>query len=714
MTAFSDSVAVILGASEWPYHEDLGAHKSFANSASAISKYLQQHGIADILTLFDEELSPDDVVSRIRAFLNEEKAVASRTILLCYVGHGGARDGKYLLALRRTKKDDLEVSCLGIRHVARVLYDVAADKRHIVILDSCYAGAADREFIEMNLDDAASLMGTELRDEMPATDMRCGTSLFCAASPVKTAMARKQDEFTMFSGALLHVLSTGDPHSGEAMTLDRVAQLVETRIRTSFRSKAVRPELRSPRQDNGDIRHLPFFPNPSWKRDPSLAELNEKRAALATLERDTARLAHELAWEREAEVLGWYELREARKEIDAFGDSVEIHRGVGIHGPATGERSEIPYHCVSNFDLGTCVIEEICHLGPDGGPVENLPQPGRNVSGTVDLVPPATVANVHPGFSLTVRMMNNFAVTKEDANLRGLNGPESSYIQVLFPARFLRMAITFPEGYTPSVRPVLQVDEVTNDLGSGPSRKSIAETARLRHAVHFDQQRGIAVLAIERALPRFRYNLKWSLPNAPRPGPAAIRAREQIRALIRLERGKRGEAGLQLAQRRDAICADHFGWRQDDPRTVNLSLWIFDEKRRVAKMICQVPEIDGTIELPSGAGVVGRVMKRRRAMFVDTRDAANVGIYRSVPNQPDDRFILCVPVPLPTHADAPTTVNDPSVPCVIAALTCLDDTGNLERLAYDHGSEGDVADDLMKRVVSDIVAAAVVVMARLV
>jgi hypothetical protein len=713
MGSFSDSVAVILGASAWPSHDELGTHKSFANSAAAMSAYFKGNGVAALLDLFDTDLSPDRVVGRVRAFLQAEEAMASRTILLYYVGHGYAREGKYLLALRCTTRDDNEISSLPIRHLARVLYDVASDKRHFVILDSCYAGAADADFIEMGTGEATSLMHAQLRDELPATDIACGTSLFCAASAVKTALARKQDTFTMFTGAVLHVLSNGDADSGPTMTLARVAALVEKHVRTKFRDRAVRPEVRSPRQDDGDLRNVSIFPNPSWNQDPILAELEDKRRALDGLQREMGRLTHELAWEREAENLGWYELRETFNVIDAFGDSLQNHRGICIHGPATGERSEIPYRFDSTSELGTCVIEEIRDLSSDDDLIDS-PQQGRDLGGTIDLDPPATVTKLHPGFNLKVKMMNAFAVTKEDAQRRGLDGPESAYVQSLIPARLLRMAVTFPEGYTPAARPVLRVEEKNGATGNDAWIKSPSESARLRHALHFDKRRGIAILAVDRALPRFRYTLQWALPNAPKPGPAAVRAREEIRALIRLEPGKRSEAGLQLARRRDAICAAHFGWRSHFPITVMLSLWVFNEEKRQAQMICHVPEIDGMIVLPSGTGVIGHVMKRRRSLYVDNRDATNVGIYRRVPNQPDDRFVLCVPVPVPAHAKEEGPVSDPGIPCVIAALTCVDESGNLERLTRTHGPDGIVSDELMRRVAFDMVDAAVEVMSPLV
>jgi hypothetical protein len=55
---------------------------------------------------------------------------------------------------------------------------------------------------------------------------------------------------------------------------------------------------------------------------------------------------------------------------------------------------------------------------------------------------------------------------------------------------------------------------------------------------------------------------------------------------------------------------------------------------------------------------------------------------------------LHFPVPLPVHAHDAKSINDLGIPCVVAALSCVDESGNLERLACAPGPDGVTVDQL--------------------
>jgi hypothetical protein len=83
-------------------------------------------------------------------------------------------------------------------------------------------------------------------------------------------MARKLDDDsgTMFSSALLDVLDAGDPSYGERLTLYDVANITWARIRALHQSKAIRPQLHSPDQRDGDVAAIPLFVNRAYRPTP--------------------------------------------------------------------------------------------------------------------------------------------------------------------------------------------------------------------------------------------------------------------------------------------------------------------------------------------------------------------------------------------------------------------------------------------------------------
>jgi hypothetical protein len=98
----------------------------------------------------------------------------------------------------------------------------------------------------------------------------------------------------MFSGALQRVLGTGDPTFQEFLSLEEVAGLVEKDIFNTFRGEAVRPELHTPKQEQGDIRTLRFFPNPARRKEIETRAQRELRTQVEELAHTVADLVKEL------------------------------------------------------------------------------------------------------------------------------------------------------------------------------------------------------------------------------------------------------------------------------------------------------------------------------------------------------------------------------------------------------------------------------------
>jgi hypothetical protein len=641
------------------------------------------------------------------AFLRERADKSVRNVIFYYVGHGGYREKEYFVALHCTSRNNLELTTLAVKHIARTLYEETPDKRQIVILDACYASGAAKDFIYQNDGDVLGEIDQQIREILTASDIETGTSLFCAAGPKFKAKAPWEAEYTMFSGALRRALDVGDPGSGKFLSLEKVAELVEKDIRKTFRSEAVRPELHTPRQETGDIRTLPLFPNPASQKEFDSSQVQILSAELKELRLKVAPLGQELEWERESRAAGWYEMLEARKEIDQFGDVAQCHRIIGIHGPENGEIRSVPYGYHAEPEFGTCALDRITdeqRVSSREG--TQLPPPAMDLKGELELRPPATSGTIHKGFTVASRLINSFAMTTLDAKLRNHPELERTSIRARFPTRHLRLAVFFPNGYAPTDTPQIiasQPSDISLPIDAWPENPT--ETARVAPCFFYDKGKGCAILNVERALPVFHYVLSWKLPPPPAPElTEAIRAKEQVRGLLGLGTRERERLDSRLASIRDSVCLTHLGWRRNRPRTVNLSLLVFDETRAFTRVVCATftegPALN--VKLPWGVGVVGWVMRRRRPALVDVMARGTAGIYRSVPGQ-EERYLLCVPLPLPSDSDRRSELLlDPSIPCAVAALSCVDERGNLERLKVSGDLMGAVSSALLEKILDMI------------
>jgi putative nucleotidyltransferase with HDIG domain len=71
----------------------------------------------------------------------------------------------------------------------------------------------------------------------------------------------------MFSGALMEVLRTGEISGEPAFSLTDVGLRVKDILRSRHPEDWIRPEVHSPDMREGNIAHLPLFPNPGFSTD---------------------------------------------------------------------------------------------------------------------------------------------------------------------------------------------------------------------------------------------------------------------------------------------------------------------------------------------------------------------------------------------------------------------------------------------------------------
>lgn len=257
------TLVILLGASSWP-RTHLDGGPSFSNSANDLRDYfLDPKGFAlppaNLKNLFDEPNSPTEVLEEVSDFL-EQTVMKGRfhDLILYYVGHGFFPPNKndLFLALKNSHTERFHTS-LKVEDLAEVVRNHTRHMRRYVLLDCCYAGNASTIFQSS----ANQRAGRRTQDAF-----RQGTVVFCSSNKNEVSKAPKFTRHTMFSGSLLQVLQQGSPDFPAKLTMADVDFLVRKNIKKVFEEDyAVRPELHSPNQKDGDLREVLLFPN-SGKR----------------------------------------------------------------------------------------------------------------------------------------------------------------------------------------------------------------------------------------------------------------------------------------------------------------------------------------------------------------------------------------------------------------------------------------------------------------
>lgn len=268
------TLAVILGASEWPRWkggagETLGGGKQFLRSANDFRKYLcDPRGFnlpeENLLWLFDEAASPDDLDRQLSEFLKKRtvapgRAVtAVRDLLIYYVGHGGfdGGDSDYYLMIRNSRPENRGVSSLRMVSLARTIKESARHLRCYLILDCCFAARAVGSLMSPAADLAAAKTESAFEDYPNS-----GTALLCSSGKDKASQAPRGKTHTMFSGALLKALSEGSARAPAALSLQSLRDLTWDLIKKEYGDRGVRPEARAAHITVDDVSDLPLFPN---------------------------------------------------------------------------------------------------------------------------------------------------------------------------------------------------------------------------------------------------------------------------------------------------------------------------------------------------------------------------------------------------------------------------------------------------------------------
>lgn len=278
------SAVVFLGSSEFPGHPPFES-PAFRRSKNDFEDYLRApapHGLglrsAAVLDLFGSQYTAAEQVREIVRFLDRVKADhpdAIRNLIIYYVGHGyfGDSGRNYFLALSSFDPDQREMTGFAVSTFKTPnVRSRTKFFRLFYILDCCFAGEALRQ-IQGDTAAVAQIAAQDLGElettEQVPTPTR-GSALLCATSADNVALAPSDIDRTLFSDALLDVLTRGDAAANALLTFYDISTLVWARILEKHEKtpdRQVRPEVHAPDQSQGDVsKRVPLFPNPGAPR----------------------------------------------------------------------------------------------------------------------------------------------------------------------------------------------------------------------------------------------------------------------------------------------------------------------------------------------------------------------------------------------------------------------------------------------------------------
>lgn len=257
------TVVVMLGGSSYPRNPDFD-NPRFKRSAEALREYFEnvfKLPSANLLWLFDSELSPTELNDKVEQFLRHANSAGDPQrpldAIVVFIGHGFFdEDRSYHLATPSFKPGAPEYS-YSFKLLQRTVKEQMRFARKFYLLDACYSASAAREMM------SAQPVAKRVLGEVQAGDCddlpNYGTAALCAASKDDEALAPEAEQHTMFTGALLSALR--DPRvNADRLTLQQLHILAGDLIRERFGQKAVHPEIHVPDQKEGSVATIPLFP----------------------------------------------------------------------------------------------------------------------------------------------------------------------------------------------------------------------------------------------------------------------------------------------------------------------------------------------------------------------------------------------------------------------------------------------------------------------
>ncbi|MFF5808256.1 caspase family protein [Streptomyces sp. NPDC012746] len=212
LPCWQNGAAVLIGVSTY---EEMDSVPSIANNIKSL-RNLAADGlgipVGNIFTVNDPATSAEVHVAIERA--SEAADPASGALFIYFAGHGWTDRGRLMLGLVGSSRSR-QWSALDFNNLRIQIADSQIGSR-VVVLDSCYSGAA---LDVLGPEDLASSAGI------------AGTYVLTAANATTAALAPPGEHFTTFTGLLIKALTEGIPGGPPVINTDVLYRYVERAAR---------------------------------------------------------------------------------------------------------------------------------------------------------------------------------------------------------------------------------------------------------------------------------------------------------------------------------------------------------------------------------------------------------------------------------------------------------------------------------------------------
>ena len=143
----------------------------------------------------------------------------------------------------------------------------AQKKRVYFVLDACYSGSAVSEMETMDVGGAEALIDRRLYEAV--TDGGSGTAVLTASGRLGVALAKQEDELTLFTGAFVRCLKEGVVHKTHFPSfswLDLKDEIIRV-TRDRLGPDAPIQRLTCFSESISDITRVPFFSNSAFRQE---------------------------------------------------------------------------------------------------------------------------------------------------------------------------------------------------------------------------------------------------------------------------------------------------------------------------------------------------------------------------------------------------------------------------------------------------------------
>ncbi len=212
--------AILIASSRFPNEPALSPLRFPENDADGFSEVLRSEergNFNDVVVL--KNVSESEARHQIHRIL--KAAQKDDLVLIYYAGHGKlSSQGHLHLATKDTRNDLLESTSISMEDIKRLL-DTSLSNKKVIILDSCYSGAAGDVFTRGGVDDQLQMMSKGY-----------GTYIMTASTAIQTAIERTEDQHGIFTKHIIDGIKSGeaDRDSDDFITMQELYDHVNEKV----------------------------------------------------------------------------------------------------------------------------------------------------------------------------------------------------------------------------------------------------------------------------------------------------------------------------------------------------------------------------------------------------------------------------------------------------------------------------------------------------